>query len=183
MNPTITEAEARDRVEDYVRGAFSALPAPAGRELFSRNRSECTDPTDHGPAGRFEISATYEVTGLEPDTFTAQFDAVVKWWQGHGFAVLTDRRPTDQYVFARNERDGFDMSLQANELGKLYLGATSPCVWPKGTPEAEAVAEPEVEEAVEAEQAPEPERPRPRRAPVDDEDFGQTSWSDGGAAF
>ncbi|MGW7537213.1 hypothetical protein [Amycolatopsis sp. NPDC054798] len=192
MTTTITETEARDRVEDYVRGAFSALPAPAGRELFSRNRSECTDPTDHGPAGRFEISATYEVTGLEPDTFKAQFDAVVNWWQGHGFTVLTDRRPKDQYVFARNERDGFDMSLQANELGKLYLGATSPCVWPKGTPEAEAeaVEEPEAEaevakapEAQEVPEAPEPERPRPRRAPVDDEDFGQTSWSDGGTAF
>ncbi|WP_037361683.1 hypothetical protein [Amycolatopsis orientalis] len=186
MTPTITETEARDRVEDYVRGAFSALPAPAGRELFSRNRSECTDPTDHGPAGRFEISATYEVTGLEPDTFGAQFDAVVKWWQGHGFTVLTDRRPADQYVFARNDRDGFDMSLQANELGKLYLGATSPCVWPKGTPEPEAeaeiaAAEPAAVEQPEAAEA--PERPRPRRAPVDDEDFGQTSWSDGGTAF
>ncbi|MGW4399901.1 hypothetical protein ACWEHA_31820 [Amycolatopsis nivea] len=181
MTTTITETEARDRVEGYVRAVFAVLPAPAARELFSRNRSECTDPTDNGPAGRYEISATYEVTGLEPDTFKAQFDAVVDWWQGHGFTVLTDRRPTDQYVFARNERDGFDMSLQANELGKLYLGATSPCVWPKGTPEAAAaVEEPEV---VEAPEPSEPERPRPRRAPVDDEDFGQTSWSDGGTAF
>ncbi len=180
MTTTITETEARDRVEGYVRAVFAVLPAPAARELFSRNRSECSDPTDNGPAGRYEISATYEVTGLEPDTFKAQFDAVVDWWQGHGFTVLTDRRPTDQYVFARNERDGFDMSLQANELGKLYLGATSPCVWPKGTPEAAPEAVVEEEEVAEA---PEPERPRPRRAPVDDEDFGQTSWSDGGAAF
>ncbi|WP_020662200.1 hypothetical protein [Amycolatopsis benzoatilytica] len=183
MNPTITETEARDQVEAYVRDAFAALPSSAARQLFSRNRSECTDPTDNGPAGRFEISATYEVTGLKPDTFAAQFDAVLKWWQGHGFTVLTDRRPADQYVFARNERDGFDMSLQANELGKLYLGATSPCVWPGGTPEAAEEPAAEEPEAV-AEAVPqEPVPPRARRAPVDDEDFGQTSWADGGAAF
>ena len=183
MNPTITETEARDQVEAYVRDAFGVLPAPAARELFSRNRSECTDPTDNGPAGRFEISATYEVTGLKPDTFAAHFEAVLKWWRGHGFTVLTDRRPADQYVFARNERDGFDMSLQANELGKLYLGATSPCVWPNGTPPAAEPAEEPTEEAV-AEPAPEEPAPRrARRAPVDDDDFGQTSWADGGSAF
>jgi len=184
MTPTITETQAHDQVEAYVRDAFAALPAPAARQLFSRNRSECTDPTDDGPAGRFEISATYEVTGLTSDTFAVQFETVVQWWQEHGFTVLTDRRPTDQYVFARNARDGFDMSLQANELGKLYLGATSPCIWPNGTPDEAAAAEPEPAAPAEAAPAPEEDAPRrPRRAPVDDDDFGQTSWADGGAAF
>ncbi|WP_326568739.1 hypothetical protein VSH64_44515 [Amycolatopsis rhabdoformis] len=181
----MTEKQAHDRVEDYVRAAFESLPRTAARTLFSQNRSECTDPTDDGPAGRFEISVTYEITGLAVASFGAHFDAVVAWWRSHGFTVVADKRPGDQYVFARNAADSFDMSIQANELGKLYLGSTSPCVWPNGVPDA-AAAEDETPAAV-AEPVVEPPtpkpQPRPRRAAVDDEDFGDTSWSDGGTAY
>ncbi|HEY2057888.1 MAG TPA: hypothetical protein VGH57_05905 [Amycolatopsis sp.] len=180
MNPTITEHQAQDRVEAYLDEAFAALPDAAGRKLFSRNRSECADPTDNGPAGRYEISATYEVTGLDPAAFGECFDAVVAWWLSHGFSVLADHRPADPYVFARNDSDGFDLSIQANDLGKLYLGATSPCVWPEGEPPAHPV-EPEPTPVVaEAEPV---AKPRPRREAVDDEDFGDTNWSDGGTAY
>ncbi|MEV0069516.1 hypothetical protein [Amycolatopsis sp. NPDC050768] len=183
METTMTEKQAHDRVEDYVRAAFEALPGTASRTLFSQNRSECTDPTDDGPPGRFEISVTYEITGVQVAAFGEHFDAVVTWWRAHGFTVVTDRRPTDQYVFVRNASDSFDMSIQANELGKLYLGATSPCVWPNGVPEAAGEpAETAVASAPEPEPAPKPQ-PRPRRAAVDDEDFGETNWSDGGTAF
>ncbi|MFI5613841.1 hypothetical protein [Amycolatopsis sp. NPDC051903] len=181
MESTITEKQAHDRVEDYVRQAFGALPATASRTLFSQNRAECTDPTDDGPPGRFEISVTYEITGLAVASFGAQFDAVVAWWRAHGFTVVTDKRPSDQYVFARNASDSFDMSIQANDLGKLYLGATSPCVWPNGVPDAAPAPEPVDEPA--ATPVAEAPKPRPRRAPVDDEDFGQTNWSDGGTAY
>ncbi|MGW4486831.1 hypothetical protein ACWEOE_23665 [Amycolatopsis sp. NPDC004368] len=179
METTMTEQQAHDRAEDYVRAAFKALPATASRTLFSQNRSECTDPTDGGPPGRFEISVTYEVTGLAVASFGEHFDAVVAWWRSHGFTVVADKRPGDQYVFVRNGSDSFDMSIQANELGKLYLGATSPCVWPNGQPEAAAS---EQVPPVVAESLPKP-KPRPRRAAVDDEDFGDTNWSDGGTAF
>ncbi|MEV6912170.1 hypothetical protein [Amycolatopsis sp. NPDC051071] len=181
MKPTITEHQAKDRVELYIRTVLSTLPATAQRKLFTQNRSECTDPTDNGPQGRFEISATYEVTGLDPAKFAEYFDAIVKWWSAHGFEVLTDSRPKDQYVFVRNNRDAFDMSVQANDLGKFYLGATSPCVWPNGTPEPQAVEATEPEQPVAA-PPPTPVR-KPRLAPVDDDDFEQTSWTDGGTSF
>ncbi|WP_037304495.1 hypothetical protein [Amycolatopsis orientalis] len=182
MKPTITEQQAREKVEAYIQAAFAVLPGSARRKPFTQNRSECADPTDNGPQGRFEISATYEVTGLEPAKFAEYFDAVVGWWTAHGFKVLTDSRPKDQYVFARNNADAFDMSVQANDLGKFYLGATSPCVWPNGTPEPQAVEAGEPEQPVAAAPVPEPVR-KPRRAPVDDEDFDRTDWTDGGTSF
>ncbi|RSM78276.1 hypothetical protein DL991_16945 [Amycolatopsis sp. WAC 01375] len=74
------------------------------------------------------------------------------------------------------------MSIKANDLGKFYVGATSPCVWPNGTPEPQAVEATEPEQPVAAPAEPEPVR-KPRRAPVDDEDFAQTNWTDGGASF
>ncbi len=179
MKPTITEQQAKDKVELYIETALSALPATARRKPFTRNRSECTDPTDKGPQGRFEISATYEVTGLDTAKFAEYFDALVQWWSAHDFEVLTDSRPKDQYVFVRNNADAFDMSAQANDLGKFYVGATSPCVWPNGTPEAQAVEEPT---AVTPEPEPAPAR-KPRRAPVEDDDFDRTDWTDGGTSF
>jgi hypothetical protein len=187
MKPTITEQQAREKVEAYIQGAFGALPGTAQRKLFTRNRSECADPTDKGPQGRFEISATYEVTGLDPKKFAEYFDAVVGWLTAHDFKVLTDSRPKDQYVFVRNNADAFDMSVQANDLGKFYLGATSPCVWPNGTPEPQALETPALEATdsehpVAAPPAPEPVR-KPRRAPVDDEDFDRTDWTDGGTSY
>ncbi|MDT8915921.1 hypothetical protein [Amycolatopsis sp. PS_44_ISF1] len=176
MKPALTEQQAYDLVEAHVRAAFGALPDFAGRVLFSRSRSECADPTDGGPAGRYEISATYEVTGLDPADFGEHIDALVAWGLEYGFTVLADHRPADQYVFARHETDGFDLSVQAGEPGRLYLGATSPCVWPDGEPPAPSPPPPPVEPAPVA-------KPRPRRETVDDEDFGDTDWSDGGPAY
>ncbi|WP_181775763.1 hypothetical protein [Amycolatopsis pittospori] len=181
MKPTITEHQAREKVEQYIQGTLSALPGSARLKPFTRNRSECTDPTDDGPQGRFEISATYEVTGLDVADFAEYFDAVVQWWSAHDFKVLTDSRPKDQYVFVRNNADAFDMSVQANDLGKFYVGATSPCVWPNGTPEPQALEATEPEQPVAA-PPPAPVR-KPRRAPVDDEDFAQTDWTDGGTSY
>jgi len=182
MKQTITEHEAKDRVELYIEAVVAALPGSAERKPFTQHRSECTDPTDDGPQGRFEISATYEVTGLEPARFGEYFDAIVQWWTAHDFTILTDSRPKDQYVFVRNNADAFDMTVQANDLGKFYVGATSPCVWPNGTPEPQALEAAEPEQPVAAAPEPEPVR-KPRRAPVDDEDFAQTNWTDGGASF
>jgi hypothetical protein len=192
MKPTITEQQAREKVEQYIRGALGALPGTARRTLFSRNRSECGDPTDHGPCGRYEISATYEITGLDPARYAERFTAIVHWWAAHEFTVLSDARPKGQYVFVRNKVDGFDMSLEANDLGKLYLGATSPCVWPDGTPPgapARAHRPPSGSVPARDDPAPPPsaERERgqaakPRRTPrpsvEEDEDFSHIDWTD-----
>ncbi|WP_410665441.1 hypothetical protein [Amycolatopsis sp. lyj-84] len=181
MKSTITEQQAHDKVEKYIQDALEALPAAAELKLFTRNRSECTDPTDNGPQGRFEISATYEVVGLDSERFPEHFTAIIQWWESHAFKVLTDSRPTIQYLFARNTGDAFDMSIKANSLGKLYLGATSPCVWPNGTPEPQALEAPAAAPP-EPESEPAPAR-KPRRAPVDDDDFDRTDWTDGGTSF
>lgn len=76
------------------------------------------------------------------------------------------------------------MSIEANDLGKLYIGATSPCVWPNGTPPAQAAAASEPEVA-DAEPAP-PTAAKPARAPrrprpdVEEEDYDHIDWTDAG---
>ncbi|MFD9962218.1 hypothetical protein [Amycolatopsis sp. NPDC058986] len=184
MKPTMTEQQAQERVEQYINATSSALPAAAQRKLNWQNRSECADPSDKGPRGRFEISTTYEILGIDHARFPEVFNSVVEWWKAHDFTVLADHRPKDQYVFARNNTDAFDMSIEANDLGKLYLGATSTCVWPNGTPAPQAQGNsPETAEAsppAASDCAPAKAKPRTRRPALDEyvEDFEQTDWTD-----
>ena len=40
-------------------------------------------------------------------------------------------------MWVENNTDGFRMRVTASDGGRLILIATSPCVWPNGTPEPE----------------------------------------------
>ncbi|GAA2801422.1 hypothetical protein GCM10010452_32490 [Crossiella cryophila] len=140
MQPTITAAEGARRVEEYTRQAAARLPAHArlvnsgGTELFST--APCDQPSDHGPQGRVQVSVSYQIHDLDPAKFTEYFDALRAFWSGNGYTVLTDSRPKDWYLWVQREPDEFRFSLEGNDLGKLYLGGVTPCLWPNGTPPA-----------------------------------------------
>jgi hypothetical protein len=136
MKNTITEEEATQRAEDYVRQAMEALPPEARLEVLSGTSSgPCDDPTDNGPRGRVTVGNIYWVRGLPAESNPQYFDSMVRWWTDHDFAILTDKRPQSNYVWVENKRDGFRMAFRDNPKGELALGADSPCVWPNGTPE------------------------------------------------
>lgn len=136
MRPTMTIQEANRQVEQYVQQTLAAFPAGATLRLDEKYEdSECDEPTDRGPVGRQFASRSYEVTGLEPDQIPAYYEDLKMWWPQHGLQILKDDpRPSRQYLWAENADDGFRMAFQANDLGKMYLIASSPCVWPTGTP-------------------------------------------------
>ncbi|MCO1576747.1 hypothetical protein M8C13_13380 [Crossiella sp. SN42] len=135
MQPTITAEEGARRVEELVRLAAARLPAQARLEQFSRkNDSPCDQPTDHGPPGRVQVSVSYQVHDLDAARFSEYFDALKTFWTGNGYTVLADDRPKDWYLWVQREPDEFRLSLQGNDLGELYLGGVSPCLWPNGTP-------------------------------------------------
>jgi len=48
--------------------------------------------------------------------------------------VLRDERPDKLSISVEDEEDFFRMSLQVSDQGSLSIGASSPCVWPEGTP-------------------------------------------------
>ncbi|MEU6644195.1 hypothetical protein ABZ863_16790 [Saccharomonospora sp. NPDC046836] len=190
MQPTITIDEANRRVEEYVARAVKALPPEAELRLGYEERSgDCSDPTDHGPKNRVVANRDYNVLGLQPEKIPTYFDALRTWWLANNFRILNDT-PPNEFLWVENNTDGFQMTLQANSKGELFLIAGSPCVWPNGTPEPEALGNtPDTGTAV-AQDRPTPptiqpttpqtqqKKPRPRRAPVDDEDFDQTDWTD-----
>lgn len=189
MQPTITAAEANRRVEEYATKVREALPANAIYELYaSEEHGDCSDPSDNGARGRVIASRSYQIHGLPADQIPASFDALRGWWQSHNFRVL-DNNPPNEFLWVENNGDAFRMTLKANSAGELFVIATSPCVWPDGTPTTVAAGSADDNAAAPVAQAPASvnetkpamsSRPRRARPPVDDEDFDQTDWTDEG---
>ena len=135
MSTTITVEQAEHRVEEYFRQALAVLPAQARPEVGLIQAAECGDPTDNGPQGRKIASVDYQIHDLPPDEYPQYVADLERWWRAHDFVILDDERPVTQSIWVENKNDGFRMRVQDNDLGELFLIATSPCVWPNGTPE------------------------------------------------
>ncbi len=137
MSNTITEQQAAQRVQANVRAAVAQLPDTAHLEQQLTHSTPCDDPSDNGPKGRITASTTYQIHELPPDQYPQLFDLLRDWWQRHDYRVLDDSRlsSTDMYLWVENIKDGFRMALQSNDNGGLFIIASSPCVWPQGSPE------------------------------------------------
>lgn len=118
----VTESDAYERVDSYVRRAVTALPDATLEQAAPATSGPCRGE----PRDRVVVRNTFWVRGLVGDH--RHFDTMVRWWQDNGFEVLRDLRPARPYVWVENTVDGFRMSLRDNDKGHLLLGAESPCV-------------------------------------------------------
>ncbi|ALG06619.1 hypothetical protein [Kibdelosporangium phytohabitans] len=126
---------ANKRAEQYPQDAASSLNPPPRLELLSRfDDTECNDPSDNGPRGRVYVSRDYWLRDVPRERNAEVAEALVRWWTSHDFVVLSDKRPKENWISVVNKNDGFSTSIQESANGDLSLGATSPCVWPNGTP-------------------------------------------------
>jgi hypothetical protein len=80
---TMTQQQASHRVDAYIQRTMTALPPGAELNLFVKDAGSCLDPSDNGPAGRVEPSASYKVTGLDPARYSHYFDDLKTWWMRH----------------------------------------------------------------------------------------------------
>jgi hypothetical protein len=136
MRSTMTAEQALRQAEDYVHAALSVLPPEARLEVLTTPGSHaCDDPTDNGPRGRVFASNSYWIQGLDPSRVREYLDALVRWWAEHDFVGPVESWDKAQFVSMENKNDGFRMLLQDGGNGKPSIGASSPCVWPRGMPE------------------------------------------------
>ncbi|HEX6356949.1 hypothetical protein [Actinophytocola sp.] len=119
---SVTESEAYDRVESYVRRAAEALPSEAQLQSAAPPSSVACE----GEPERVMVTSTYWVRGVVSED--RHFDSLLTWWESHGFELLDDLRPERHYVWVESASDGFRMSLRDNEKGELLLSAESPCL-------------------------------------------------------
>ncbi|MFL6143207.1 MAG: hypothetical protein ACJ72N_15255 [Labedaea sp.] len=134
MKNTITQAEAQQRAESYVREAMGALSSGPTLETILSETSPCSDPSDNGPAGRVFASNRYWIRGLPKDQNKQAVDTLRQWSEQQGFAVVSDAWDKAKYLTLENRSNGFRLAIQESAQGELSIGASSPCVWPNGTP-------------------------------------------------
>lgn len=137
MHNTITVQQAEQRVEEYFREALAVLPPQARPEPGLIDTYDCDDPTDNGPTGRKIASVDYQIHDLPPEENPKYVADLERWWRDHNFRILDDERPKRESIWVENNSDGFRMRVTSSAKGRLVLIATSPCVWPDGTPEPE----------------------------------------------
>ncbi|KWW98884.1 hypothetical protein LI90_514 [Carbonactinospora thermoautotrophica] len=139
MKPTMTEEQAAQRAEEHIRRAVSVLPPTARLENPFFNTMPCADATVPGPEGRVSVARTYWLRGLPKENNRAYFDTLYEFWTRNGYRVLSDDRANREsmYLWVEHTGDSFRLSIQSNDYGDLSIGADSPCIWPKGTPEPE----------------------------------------------
>jgi hypothetical protein len=138
MQPTPSSEQAKQATVDvvHVAAANSFPPGYKLTEIVFPNES-CTDSSDH-ETGQIRVGITYWVDGPDRTHNNTYYDKLKKWWQDNGWTIETDTWSDEQFANAHSS-DGYLMSLTGtvtgSVLGRLSIGASSPCVWPKGTPE------------------------------------------------
>ncbi|MCX9191689.1 hypothetical protein C3Y87_09725 [Carbonactinospora thermoautotrophica] len=134
---TLNQQQADQRAEEHIQRAVAAVftpPPRLERKLFLT--SECDDPTDLGPKGRVQVSRSYWLRDLPKERNREYFDKIHEYWTHNGYHVLQDDRadPNNPALYVEHNDDAFRMTLYSSIQGDLFLGATSPCIWPTGEP-------------------------------------------------
>ncbi|MBP2476577.1 hypothetical protein JOF53_005449 [Crossiella equi] len=130
----MTRQQAVEQLDAHLLAALKVLPEGAAYKKWYDDVVRCDLPSDSGPKGRVSAALDYEIQGLPMADFRVVFDKVVDYWTRNGYTVLADQRPSHWYVWVQSAPEEFRLALNGNDVGGLYLGGSSPCVWPKGTP-------------------------------------------------
>lgn len=135
MNETITQDEAASKVQEHIGGTLTAPPEEAGLETrLGTIFAACDDPTDGGPKDRVTVSETFWIWGLPVEDNESNIELMYEYWTNNGYQVLRDQRPDSMSVTIEHSEDAFRVGLRVSNKGSLSISASSPCVWPEGTP-------------------------------------------------
>lgn len=147
MKDTITRNQAEHNTEQLISSISTVLPH--GTKVIKDKdepgvsvqdmQCEDKDPAAGRPTGMVQVQRVYKLSEVKSSDVDEIFRSLREWWGQHSFKVTSDNQhpsadPKDKSVLVRNHH-GYTMSGQSNDQGQFYFGASSPCVWPNGTPE------------------------------------------------
>lgn len=136
---TLTKDEAAHRAEQHIQAAVAALPVDPTLSSLDDSATECQDPSDNGPRGRYEVRKSYRLDGIPKKQNSEVINTLYHHWDHKDYRILDDyRSDDDMFISVEHEGDAFRMSVIRNDADQIVLGASSPCVWPDGVPASEA---------------------------------------------
>lgn len=134
--PTMTQSQATARIQQILQGTGPFISPRPRLEIDKRDTytGPCLEePPGHSDA-RVQISRAYVLQGVPKQANASVAAQVLHGWKSKGYKVSTFRTGTSSPQIHGTAGDNFLISLQSNSQGQLTIGATSPCLWPDGTP-------------------------------------------------
>ncbi|HUL24701.1 MAG TPA: hypothetical protein VLW44_02885 [Streptosporangiaceae bacterium] len=137
---TITEHQAITQAEQILRDTASAITPRPTLELsrLLTDTGPClVDPTNTADT-RVQVSRAYYLRGFPRQGNASVAQQVLAYWQHKGYAISDTQRMNGDTpaIHGATSSGDFTISLDTGGDGTLTIGATSPCLWPNGTPPA-----------------------------------------------
>ncbi len=140
----MNQQQATARAEQIVRDTASALHPQASLD-FNTSLPNETGPclAENLPSAdkTVQSSRTAELGGIrDSQEIIAIANQVQAYWKKQGYVVTSTANFSkgQPAIFGHTpEQDPFavfTISLETNPQGSVAIGATSPCIWPNGTP-------------------------------------------------
>lgn len=137
---TMTQQHASARAEQILRETAGAITPRPTLETYQpgSGTGPCLVNPNNTSDKRVQVTLTYWLRGISTGDNASVGQQVLHYWKHMGYAVTETRGlgTNSPDVFAGTPSDDFLISLQTSANGAMSIGATSPCIWPKGTPPA-----------------------------------------------
>lgn len=136
---TMTQKQATERVEQIIRETVAALTIKPRLEMIESmsQPDSCVDPTDGGSPDRTVISHSYWLRGFSRTRNGDIGQQAKDYWESKGYKItnVNGISANEPNISGYTRPDEFLFSIETNVDGDVNIGATSPCIWPNGTPE------------------------------------------------
>ncbi|GAA2647619.1 hypothetical protein GCM10010412_011290 [Nonomuraea recticatena] len=134
--PTITQSHALSRVEQLIRETAAALQPQPRLELLPSSVAPNTCLAKEGSEKQVVIHRAYWLRDVPQSANMSIAHQVRARWveQGHVITAIGGFQAGAPTIHGESMPDGYLLGLIWAEGDDLYLAATSPCVWPDGTP-------------------------------------------------
>lgn len=137
FQPTITQQYASARIEQMLRGTAAALSPRPRLELYKPGSFVigCFANPENLADKRVLVSRDYWLRGITPRDNASIGEQVLRLWKQKGYRIVeTLDIGQDSPQITAATKDNLSIALEWSDNGALSIGASSPCLWPDGTP-------------------------------------------------
>ena len=135
--PTMTQQHATTRAQQILRETADAITPPPTLEinnLLSGTGPCLAESSDSDK--QVQVALSYWLRGIPPRENADIGRQILHYWKHKGYAITSTKgvgtgSPT---IAGGTVSDDFLISLQTSSNGTMFIGTTSPCIWPHGTP-------------------------------------------------
>ncbi|MEV0589527.1 hypothetical protein [Nonomuraea sp. NPDC050310] len=136
QDQSFTQQQALARVEQLIRDTAAEVTPRPRLELvpYGTEAEEC--PSDAEANGRVTVNRAYWLRDVPRADLLRVSRQVRAAWERQGHRLIAAGDGDNPDLSGESQPDRYTLALTWADGDQLYLAATSPCIWPDGTPSA-----------------------------------------------